>query len=220
VRRAFSGSNLASTVETLQRNSAAVGICRDTSILQPTLAAAVQAAIRSGCGAIRQADRVAADVGSDQESTCDAAVPAEIAADERARQLAWMHPDAVLRWRLVQPRAQALGAQLAAAGIPHAVQHSLRNGCIIDIAVFDRTAGTGEALGSEGATVTAVMLRPAADVLPRSGGSADAASLKTRLTARALQHRRLLAGMCNAVMDVDCTGDADMSNVVATLLQQ
>ena len=216
VRRAFSGSNLASTVETLQRNCAAVGICQDTSILEPTLAAAVQAAVRSGCGTIRQADRIAADAGSNQESTCGAAIPAEIAADERARQLAWMHPDAAVRWRLVRPHAQALGAQLAAAGIPHAVQHSLRNGCTIDVAVFDRT----EAVGPEGATATAVMLRTAADVLPGSGDSAGQASLKTQLTARALQHRRLLAGTCNVVMDVDCTGVPDLSNIVATYLRQ
>ena len=213
VRRAFSGSNMASTAEILQRNAAAVGICQDTSVLEPALAAAVQATIT---GSARQAQRPAADAGSDHKSTCGAAIPAEIAADERARQLAWMHPDAALRWRLVQPHAQALGAQLAAAGIPHAVQHALRNGCIIDLAVFGHTG----ALGSEGAAITAVMLRTAADMLPSCVGSAAEANLKTRLTARALQHRRLLAGMCNVVIDVDCTGVPDPSNIVATYLQQ
>lgn len=221
VRRAFSGSNMASTAEILQRNAAAAGICQDMSILEPTLAAAMQAAVRSGCGATQQAHRPAAGVCSEQEPTSGVASLAVQAAHERARQLAWMHPDAALRWQLVQPHAQALGTQLSAAGIRHAVQHSLRNGCTIDVVLFDRTEALGsEALGSDGATVTAVMLRTAADVLPGSGDAADAASLKTRLTARALQHRRLLAGMCNAVMDVDCTGVPDLSNVVETYLQQ
>jgi hypothetical protein len=220
VRRAFSGSNMASTAEILQRNAAAVGICQDTSILEPALAVAVQAAVRNSQRFVQQAHRPAADVSSERQPTCGAA-PAVQAEVERARQLAWMHPDAALRWQFVQPHAQALGIKLSAAGIRHAVQHSLRNGCTIDVALCDRTEALGsEAVGPECATVTAVMLRTAADVLPGSNGSANAASLKTRLTARALQHRRLLAGMCNAVMDVDCTGVPDLSNVVETYLQQ
>ena len=210
VRRAFSSSNMAGTAEHLRRNAAAVSICQDTSILEPTLAAAVQAAVSNSSGTARQ---VATNVVSSPDRTCGAASSGDHAEHERARQLAWMHPDAALRWRLVEPHARGLGAQLAAAGAPHAVQHALRNGCTIDVAVFDRTQ-------IHDAPTTAVMLWTAADMLPSCNKPAVAANVKARLIARALQHRKRLASFCKAVVDVDCTGGSNLLNVIRTVLQQ
>lgn len=218
VRRAFSDSNVAGTAERLRRNAAAVSICQDAGILEPASAAAVQAAVSNSRGTARKPQQLAADVVSSPNPTYGAASSVYHAEHERARQLAWMHPDAAQRWRLVELHARALGAQLAAADIPHAVQHALPNGCTIDVAVFDRN----ETRGSEDATTTAIMLRTAADMLPSCGEPAVAADMKARLIGRALQHRKRLAGFCKAVIDVDCSGGSglDLANVITTVLQQ
>jgi hypothetical protein len=215
VRLAFSSSNLANTAEQLRRNAGAVSICQDTGIVDPMLTAAVQAAIRTSWRPMHQAHQSSAGASDRQAPGDGIASSVQHAERERARQLAWMHPDAALRWRLVQPHAQALEFRLAAAGILHSVQHALQNGCTIDIAVFDRT----DAVDSECAAITAIMLRTAADLLPTRTAFQGPANLKMQLSNRALQHRKLLSSCCKAVVDVDCTAFLDLSSVIASVLQ-
>lgn len=221
VQRVLSVSSLATTAKQLQSNAAAVSICRDPGILRPELAAVLQAAVEEA-SRIETAKPLPPDpVSSPATRDCMAAAAAAAAAarngsfsqTERARRLAWSSPDARLRWWHVRPHAEALGAQLAAAGIQHAVQHALPNGCTLDVAVFRSCHDATETgTGRSSATPTAVMLRTACDMSPGRANDAPL-QLKARLTGRALQHRNLLMRLGWAVLDVDCTGTVDMSSI-------
>lgn len=222
VQRVFSTAALAATAEQLRRNAAAVSICRDPSILEPALSAAMQAAVKTTCETgpqqLQAPGRPVGGPAADSDPVAVAATGGDGCERERARQLAWSYPDARLRWQHVQPHAKALDAQLAAAGVPHAVQHALPNGCTVDIAVFSSSNGNVTADVIAGAEPTAVLLRTACDLVP-SRADAMPLQLKARLTGRALRHRKLLTRFGWAVLDVDCTEDVDMSSVVDSLLQ-
>lgn len=193
VRRAFGGTALPATAERLRRNLAATSICCDAGALKPQLAA-----------------RLAAGQPAEAQ-----AAPSSESEAERARRLAWARPDNRVRWRQVQPHAVALAARLAAAGITHAVQHALPNGCIVDVAVFGSPAaaaaapavgGSGTAQRAAPSKPTAVMLRAACDLVDQAAvpQSATAAQLKGLLHGRARHHSRLLRQSGWSVLDCSC----------------
>ncbi len=218
VRRTFGGAALPATAERLRRNLAATSICCDAGVLEPQLAALLERAIER-CSAVARENHAPP---SGRHTSAAAGQPAEAQAApsseseaERARRLAWARPDSRVRWRQVQPHAAALAARLAAAGITHAVQHALPNGCIVDVAVFGSPAaaaaataagGSGTAQRAAPSKPTAVMLRAACDLVGQAAvpQSATAAQLKGLLHGRARHHSSLLRQSGWSVLDCSC----------------
>lgn len=215
VRRQFGSAALPATKEQLFRNLAAVSICRDPSILTPELAAAVADAIRGTSMAAQHTASASDDDTRRRSSIAAAEAPARLSVSqeaERARRLAWSHPDNALRWQHIAPHAAALSALLTAAGIAHAVQHALPNGCTVDVAV---PGGCVRDVG-ESSPPTAIMLRTACDLVADSDDGAPG-QLLSRLSGRARHHRKLLTRFGWVVLDCDCTGQVEMSGIVNSL---
>lgn len=146
VTSALSDKRAEATAQLLRRNEQIFGFCINEALLQ--LAAEVGGETRQR---LQQYSRNQLSKSTARESAPHAA--AAVRGEHRQwSDVAWLHPDNVLRWRGVRPQASALSAALQRLQVPHVMQHVLPSGLAVDIALHRSIAGSSTSRYSISAT--------------------------------------------------------------------